>query len=208
MGKSKDPAEQLRIFAQYLRREERSRGTVEKYLRDASAFVRWLNGRPVTKEAVLLWRDDLLARGYAPVTVKSMLAALHALFCFAGWEECRVKYLKIQRRLFRDEAQNLSRGEYARLIATAQKLGKERLALLLETMGATGIRVSEVKYITVEATAGQAEIALKGKLRTILIPAKLCRKLQRYARKQKNASGEIFLTRSGKSLSRRRFGRK
>ena len=206
MEKSKEPAEQLRIFAQYLRREERSRGTVEKYLRDASAFVRWLNGRPVTKEAVLLWRDDLLARGYAPVTVNSMLAALHALFRFAGWEECRVKYLKIQRRLFRDEARNLSRGEYARLIATAQKLGKERLALLLETMGATGIRVSEVKYITVEAAAaGQAEIALKGKLRTILIPAKLCRKLQRYARKQKNASGEIFLTRSGKSLSRRQI---
>lgn len=206
MEKSKEPAEQLRIFAQYLRREERSKGTVEKYLRDASAFVRWLNGRPVTKEAVLLWRDDLLARGYAPVTVNSMLAALHALFRFAGWEECRVKYLKIQRRLFRDEARNLSRGEYARLIATAQKLGKERLALLLETMGATGIRVSEVKYITVEtAAAGQAEIALKGKLRTILIPAKLCRKLQRYARKQKNASGEIFLTRSGKSLSRRQI---
>lgn len=206
MEKSKEPAEQLRIFAQYLRREERSKGTVEKYLRDASAFVRWLNGRPVTKEAVLLWRDDLLARGYAPVTVNSMLAALHALFRFAGWEECRVKYLKIQRRLFRDEARNLSRGEYARLIAAAQKLGKERLALLLETMGATGIRVSEVKYITVEtAAAGQAEIALKGKLRTILIPAKLCRKLQRYARKQKNASGEIFLTRSGKSLSRRQI---
>ena len=117
-----------------------------------------------------------------------------------------MKYLKIQRRLFRDEARNLSRGEYARLIATAQKLGKERLALLLETMGATGIRVSEVKYITVEAAAaGQAEIALKGKLRTILIPAKLCRKLQRYARKQKNASGEIFLTRSGKSLSRKQI---
>ncbi|MBM6679770.1 tyrosine-type recombinase/integrase, partial [Pseudoflavonifractor capillosus] len=118
----------------------------------------------------------------------------------------KVKALKIQRKLFRDDRRELTREEYQRLLDAAHGLGRERLALLLETICATGIRVSEVKYITVEAAhAGRAEISLKGKLRTILLPGKLCRKLKKYARQQKNASGEIFLTRSGKSLSRRQI---
>ena len=117
-----------------------------------------------------------------------------------------MKALKIQRKLFRDDRKELTREEYQRLLDSAHELGRERLALLLETICATGIRVSEVKYITVEAAqVGRAEISLKGKLRTILLPGKLCRKLKKYARQQKNASGEIFLTRSGKSLSRRQI---
>ena len=122
-----------------------------------------------------------------------------SVFSLLGWEDCKVKALKIQRSLFRDDRRELTREEYERLLAAAHGLGRERLALLLETICATGIRVSEVKYITVEAAhAGRAEISLKGKLRTILLPGKLCRKLKKYARAQKTASGEIFLTRSGK----------
>ena len=117
-----------------------------------------------------------------------------------------MKYLKIQRKLFRGAEKELTKGEYSCLLETANCLGKTRLALLIETICATGIRVSEVKYITAEAVqVGRAEIALKGKIRTILLPGKLCRKLQKYSRRQKITSGEIFLTRSGKGISRRQI---
>lgn len=198
--------EQITAFGRYLQKAERSSGTIEKYLRDAAAFVRWLAGEPLTRERTAAWRDDLLERGYAPVTVNSMTAAVNQFFAFLGWEDCKIKALKIQRRLFRDDRRELSREEYERLLAAAHSLGRDRLALLLETICSTGVRVSEVRYITLEAVqAGRAEISLKGKLRTILLPGKLCRKLKKYARAQKTASGEIFLTRSGKSLSRRQI---
>ena len=117
-----------------------------------------------------------------------------------------MKFLKIQRRLFRDAGRELSRAEYERLVETAANLSRPRLALLMEAICGTGVRVSEVRYLTVEAVqAGRADISLKGKIRTILIPNKLCRKLLKYARKQKITSGEIFLTRSGKGMSRRQI---
>ena len=196
----------LKAFARALLEQERSSGTIEKYFRDVRAFTVWLGGAEVSLVLTLPWRDSLLERGYAPVTVNSMVAAVNQFFAFLGWEDCKVKALKIQRKLFRDDRKELTREEYQRLLDSAHELGRERLALLLETICATGIRVSEVKYITVEAAqVGRAEISLKGKLRTILLPGKLCRKLKKYARQQKNASGEIFLTRSGKSLSRRQI---
>ncbi|MDE7042167.1 MAG: tyrosine-type recombinase/integrase [Oscillospiraceae bacterium] len=137
-----------------------------------------------------------------------MLSAVNRLLKFLGREECRVRSLRIQRRTFREQSRELTRGEYQRLLDAAAGLGRERLALLMETICATGIRVSEVQYITVEAArAGRTEIRLKGKIRTILLPSKLCRKLLKYARKQKTASGEIFLTRSGAPVSRRQIWR-
>ena len=198
--------EALGKFTLMLRERERSSGTIEKYMRDIRAFAAWLKGAEVTRERAAAWRDDLLEQGYAPVTVNSMVAAVNQFFAFLGWEDCKIKALKLQRKLFRDDRKELTREEYERLLAAAHGLGRERLALLLETICSTGIRVSEVKYITVEAAqAGRAEISLKGKLRTILLPGKLCRKLKKYARQQKTASGEIFLTRSGKGLSRRQI---
>ena len=198
--------EEIRQFSDALTEEERSAGTIEKYVRDVRRFAVWLDGEEVSRERAAAWRDGLLERGYAPVTVNSLVAAVNQFFTFLGWEEFRVKALKIQRKLFRDDRRELTREEYQRLLDAAHGLGRERLALLLETICATGIRVSEVKYITVEAAhAGRAEVSLKGKLRTILLPGKLCRKLKKYARQQKTASGEIFLTRSGKSLSRRQI---
>ena len=121
-----------------------------------------------------------------------------------GREDCKVRYLKLQRRMFRRAERDLTKEEYQRLVEAAQAKGNVRLQLLLETICATGIRVSEVKYITVEAAqTGAAEIALKGKIRTILLPNRLCRKLLRYAKKQKITSGKIFLTRGGMGLSRK-----
>ena len=122
-----------------------------------------------------------------------MLAALNCLFRFLAWEECRVKFLKIQRRMFREPDRELTRPEYDRLLAAAQAAGLERLALLMETICATGVRVSEVKYFTVEsARRGRAEIRLKGKIRTILLPNKLCRKLLKYAKKKKPSPARFF----------------
>ena len=125
-----------------------------------------------------------------------------------GWAECKVKFLKIQRQIFRKQSEEFTREEYERLVSIAREEGKDRLALLMETIGATGIRVSELAYITVDAAkAGRAEIVLKGKIRIILLSGKLCRKLLKYAGKQKIDSGEIFLTKTGKSLSRRQIWR-
>lgn len=196
---------QLVAYARYLYAEEHAPGTIEKYLRDVRAFAAWLDGRPVTKELAAAWKEHLLATGHSPSTVNSMLAALNSLFRFLGWD-IRIKFLKIQRRMFRDQARELTREEYDLLVSTARASGKERLALLMEAICATGVRVSEVRYLTVEAAlAGRADISLKGKIRTILLPGKLCRKLLKYARKNKIASGEIFITRSGKSMSRRQI---
>ena len=206
MDKRSITSTELAAFARQLREQERAPGTIEKYIRDVSAASAWLRGAEVTRDGAAAWRDSLLERGYAPVTVNSMVAAVTQFFTFLGWEDCKIKSLKIQRKLFRDDRRELTREEYQRLLDAAHGLGRERLALLLETICATGIRVSEVKYLTVEAAKqGRTDISLKGKVRTILIPNKLCRKLLKYAKKNKTASGEIFLTRSGKSLSRRQI---
>ena len=199
-------AEVLKGFEQYLVCEEREKATVEKYLREAEGFLLWLGKRKLTKEESVAWKEMLAGKRYTPVTVNGKLAAINKLFLFLKKPECRLKYLKLQRRLFRNGERELKKDEYLRLLEAAQRLGRERTALLMESICATGIRVSEVKYLTVEAVrAGCVEIALKGKIRTILIPGKLCRKLLKYAKKQKTASGEIFLTRSGKSMSRRQI---
>ncbi len=199
---------ELSAFSAHLRQEDRSSGTTGKYLHDCTGFALWLGDRELTPEAAAQWREHLLQKGYAPATVNSMLSAVNRLLKFLGREECRVRSLRIQRRTFREQRRELTRGEYQRLLDAAAGLGRERLALLMETICATGIRVSEVRYITVEAAqAGRTEIRLKGKIRTILLPSKLCRKLLKYARKQKTASGEIFLTRSGAPVSRRQIWR-
>ncbi|RHT85802.1 tyrosine-type recombinase/integrase [Butyricicoccus sp. AM27-36] len=183
--------------------EERASGTIEKYRRDIVSFTLFLDGRSVTKEIARDWKAYLQDRGYAPRTINTMLSALNSFFRFAGWD-IKLKFLKIQHQLFRDPARELSRAEYDRLIVTARESGQKRLALIMETLCATGIRISELRYITVEAAKkGRTTIALKGKIRTILLPTKLCRKLVKYAKKQKIASGEVFLTKSGKSITRR-----
>ena len=195
--------ERIDAYCLSLLADERAAGTISKYRRDLTAFARWLDGRAVTKESATAWKACLLNRDYAPRTINSMLAALNSFFRFMDWN-IKVRFLKVQRQIFRDSARELTKEEYDRLLAAAQESDQERLALIMETLCATGIRVSELRYITVEAAkAGRATITLKGKIRTILLPAKLCRKLVKYAKKQKTAAGEIFLTSSGRGISRR-----
>lgn len=198
----------LERYRAHLLEEERSASTVEKYLRDAGEFTRWLDGGPVNKQAMIAWKSALLAKNLTPATVNAKLCAVNGLMRFLGWNECRVKLLRIQRRIFREQSRSLSKGEYLRLLAAARSLGKIRLELLMEAICSTGIRVGEVRYLTVEAVhAGKAVINLKGKIRVILLPGKLCRKLKKYAEKQKIASGEIFLAKGGGSLSRKQIWR-
>lgn len=198
--------EQFISFKHQLRSEEREQSTIEKYIREVRLFTRWLSGRPVAAETIAQWKNHLRDEGYKAETINSKLSALNKFFRFMGWPEFRIKYLKIQRKLFRGTERELTKEEYMRLLETANSLGNVRLALLIETICVIGIRVSEVRYITVETIrAGRADIALKGKIRTILLPGKLCRKLQKYAKRQKITSGEIFLTRSGRGISRRQI---
>ena len=201
-------AEELDSFCQHLRGEERSAATIEKYRRDVAQFAAWLGENQLEKEAGVRWKAHLLAQGCEPSTVNGKLTALDRFLHFLGQADCKVKHLKIQRHLFREDGRELTRREYDQLLAAARSTGRERLALLMESICGTGIRVSEVRYLTVDAARrGKVEVALKGKIRAILLPGKLCRKLLKYAGKNKIASGEIFLTRSGASLSRKQIWR-
>ena len=206
MSEHRLTTEQVNVYARHLLSEERSRATIEKYLRDVNTFIKWLEGKAVTKELVVEWKSHLLVQNYAPVTVNAMLSALNGLFKFLGWNECRIKFLRIQRKLFQDTGRELKRIEYEHLLTVAKQRGRKRLALLMETICATGIRVSEIQYITVQAAQyGRAQISLKGKIRVILLPRKLCHKLLQYAKKQKIASGKIFLTRNGHVINRKQI---
>ena len=181
----------LEDFSSQLRAAGCAQGTAENYLLHVRAFARWLEGGEATGEAAAGWRCWLLGQGYGPPSVNGMLVALNRFFKFAGWD-CRAELLRIQRRAFRDRGRELTRGEYERLVKAARGQGRGRLALVMETICATGIRVSELRYVTVEAARrGQAEIALKGKIRTILISARLRRKLLDYARKTNRLRRDI-----------------
>lgn len=140
---------------------------------------------------------------HAPATVNSILAAVNGFFRFMGWKDIAVKLLKIQKALFCDERRELTRAEYVRLVSAAQKVGNERLSLVMQTICATGTRVSELRFITVEAvTTGRAEICNKGKRRTVFLPGRLRRLLRKYLQKQKKTAGAVFTTRTGRPLDR------
>lgn len=189
-------------YEAYLREQERARNTVRKYLHDLNSLLTFLGGGPVTKAGLIQWKERLLDQ-YAPATVNSMLTAVNVFFRFAGWEGLSVKPLKVQRPLFRDESRELTRAEYVRLVNTARRQGDERLSLLLQTICATGIRVSELRFITAEAAAaGRAEVCNKGKRRTVFLPGKLCGLLKKYLKQQKITGGPVFVTRTGAPLDR------
>ena len=204
MDKYEITGQQVEAFKAALYREERASGTVEKYLRDLEAFRLWTGGT-IEAHSASGWKERLLEADYAPCTINSMLAAVHKFYQYCGLTAWRTRPLRVQRRIFREERRELTRTEFDRLLSQAHKRSR-RLALLMETICATGIRVSEVRYITVEAArAGKTSISLKGKIRLILLPKKLCKKLLQYARENKIAAGELFRTASGKSLSRRQI---
>ncbi len=195
--------EMAKAFEKYLRREEKSDNTVKKYLRDMRAFAAYLNGAEVTKETVITFKSKLLGESYSVRSINSMLASLNGLFSFLGWEDCRVKSVKLQRQIYCPEEKELTKAEYMRLVDTAKQKGNERLNLILQTICGTGIRVSELQYITVEAVKNrEATVSLKGKTRSVFLVKELRKKLIRYAAKQNIQSGAVFITRTGKPMNR------
>ena len=204
MGGQQIGEEEIAAYAAQMRRADKSAGTRAKYLRDVRALRAWLAGRGLTQELLNDWRAELAGR-YAAQTVNSMLAAANGFCSFMRWA-VRARYLKVQRAAFRDAARELTRTDYERLLRTAEGSGQRRLALAMECLCATGVRVSELRYFTVEAARrGRADVALKGKIRTILIPRKLAKKLLAYAKAEGIERGEVFRTRTGRGLSRRQL---
>lgn len=194
--------ELIERFAVYLREQERSLSTISIYKRDLAALREFLHGNPITKSALIEWKESL-TKQYAATSVNAMLAAVNTFLSFVGWIDCKVKALKIQRNLFCREEKELTREEYLRLVRTAEKAGNERLSLVIQSICATGIRVSELQFITIEAVhAGRATVNCKGKTRTVFLPEKLRYALKKYARKQKRTSGPVFVTKAGKPLDR------
>lgn len=203
MGEKLITMEKVEEFKTFLIAEEKAENTVEKYMRDVRAFTAWQGQRPVTKEKVVEYKAKLLESGYARGSVNSMLVSLNRFFGFLSWYELRVKTLKLQRQIYCPEERDLSWQEFERLIQAARSDGDERLETLLQTIVATGVRVSELRFITVEAArAGEAAVSLKGKTRPVIIVKKLRKLLLGYARKRNIVSGPIFITRSGKPMSR------
>ena len=189
-------------FKMHLYEEERSDNTIEKYLRDIYSFTKYIGTKRLQKSDVLEYKQRL-CENYSPRSVNSMLSSLNALFMYMNWYDLKVKTLKIQRRIFADKEKELSKIEYERLLTAAQNKKNERLYYLMQTIASTGLRVSEIKYVTCEAVRqGQAVIDCKGKIRQIFLPKKLCQMLKQYIKSRNIKSGSVFITRSGKPLDR------
>lgn len=189
-------------FIAYLIEQEKSASTIELYRRCILRLSRFLSGRAVSKSLLLEWKQALIEL-YKPASVNTMLAGTNCFLGFAGWQEYKLKPLKIQRSLFCEDEKELSRQEYIRLIQAAQKTGNQRLCLVIQTICATGIRVSELEFITAEAVrTGRTEVKCKGKTRSIFLPKKLRHALSGYARANKINKGPIFITSMGRPLNR------
>ena len=194
-------AEKVSAFAGYLNQEEKSEATQEKYLRDVRAFMAYAGGVEITKELVVSWKRYLTEQGYAVRSINSMLASLNSLLDHLGWSDCKVKSIRLQRQTYCPEEKELTKTEYLRLLEAAK--GNEQLNLVLQTICSTGIRVSELRYFTVEAVLqGRITVSCKSKTRTIFVPGKLKKQLLNYAKERRIQAGAIFVGRSGKYLDR------
>lgn len=194
--------QQVKEFEKYLISEEKSKATITKYTHDVISFIQWLDGRQINKAAVQEYKQ-WLENEYAAKSVNSILSSLNSFFEWSNLSECRVKSLKIQKNTFIEPNRELTKEEYETLLKTAYEQGKTRLYLVMQTICATGIRVSELAFITVEAVkSGVARIKCKGKNRVIFIPDKLCSMLMRYINKNGIKGGSVFITRRGMPLNR------
>lgn len=192
---------QVQKFSDYLIREEKSGATCEKYLRDVYNFQVFVGDAPVTKELVMAWKNALMAKGYAVRSVNSMLASVNSFLVFMGWHDCKVKNIRLQRQTYCAEEKELTKAEYLRLLEASKK--NEQLNLVIQTICGTGIRVSELRYFTVEAVRhGEITVNCKSKTRTILVPGKLRKLLLNYAKHKHITAGAIFVGKSGKPLDR------
>ncbi len=189
-------------FRNFLIEEEKSKATLEKYMRDIAAFHTWLEKKELNKACVLNYKA-YLSEKYATASVNSMLSSLNSFFSYLEWFELHVKMIKVQRQVFSANEKELTKAEYEKLLSAAEKKSNRRLFLLMQTICSTGIRVSELRHITVEAVnRGRAEINCKGKRRCAFLPTKLCLMLKSYAKEQKIKSGAIFVSKNGNPLDR------
>ena len=194
--------EKIKDYMRYLAYEEKSPSTIKQYLRDILSFFACLGNEPVTKERVIQYKNKLSEK-YRPASVNAKIAALNSFFSYIELPQLRVKQLKIQRNAFSSQKKELRKAEYMRLVETAKHKGDEKLALMLQTICGTGIRVSELQFITAEAVnIGQAAICLKGKNRSVVISGKLRKFLREYMRKNRIAAGPVFVTRNGRPVDR------
>lgn len=195
-------SKKLEGFISYLQMEERSAGTVNQYAREVQIFLLWAGEKKVEKNTVIEYKEKLQAE-YKATSVNAKLAAVNSFLMFTGHGELKVRNLKIQRQAYCSKEKELTKAEYIRLINAAKRKNDERLSLLLQTICGTGIRVSELKYITAEAVeASEAQIQLKGKIRTVIIPRKLCKMLKAHMKRRRIRSGPVFVTRTGKPMDR------
>lgn len=189
-------------FKTYLQNEEKSLATIEKYSRDISTFMFWCKEREVVKELCIEYKRDLI-ENYAPASVNSIISSLNSFFIFNGWYEVKIKALKIQRQIFANKEKELSKSEYERLLKAAKEKHNEKLFLLMQTICSSGIRVSELKFITVDAVRNKkAIIKCKGKMRIVFLPKDLCKTLLQYIKSKKITSGPIFISKNGNPLDR------
>ena len=203
--------EELIQYERYLKDGEKSQATVEKYLRDVRKFWDYLRERGVQefdKEQVLEYKR-YLNEHYKTTSANSMLAAINSFFEYLGCEEYKVKLFKIQRIQFCEPEKELTEKEYGRLVQAAERKGDSRMSMLLQTIGSTGIRISELRFITVESLEhGRAEIYNKGKSRVALLPAELMKALKKYCRRMGITGGSIFITRNGRPMDRSNINKK
>lgn len=191
----------IQNFSDYLVREEKSNATYEKYLRDVRGFLVFAGNNQVTKELVLAWKKKLMDQEYAVRSINSMLASVNSFLGFLGWHDCKVKNIRLQRQTYCTEDKELTKAEYLRLLEASKK--NEQLNLVLQTICGTGIRVSELRYFTVDAVRhGEITVNCKSKTRTILVPGKLKKLLLNFAKQRHITCGAIFIGRNGKPLDR------
>ena len=201
MAEGKLSPRHLVSFREYLIREEKSTATIEKYLRDTNGFLEYAADREITKELAVAYKAELQKKNYAIRSVNSMLASINSLLDFLEWTDCKVKTLRCQRQTYCAEEKELTKSEYLRLLEASQK--NEQLNLVIQTICGTGIRVSELRYFTVESVnRGEITVQCKSKTRTILVPGKLKKLLLNYAKHCRIQSGTIFVTKNGKPMDR------
>lgn len=189
-------------YRKYLAECEKSQATIEKYIRDVSMFATWLGKRKLGKDIVLKYKESLISK-YAPASVNAALSSLNNFFAYNKWYHLKVKTIRIQKQLFMSGEKELTRAEYERLLIVAKQNGNEKLYYIMQTICATGIRVSELKFITVKSLYDKvASVNLKGKMRVIIIPSKLCKMLLKFAKKEKITCGSIFVSKNGSPIDR------
>lgn len=188
-------------YVRHLINEEKSGLTIQKYLRDIQNFLKFSEKQPITKELTIAYKQDLIARNYAVSSVNSMLAALNGFLDFLGWHDCKIKVVRTQRKIYCAEDKELTKTEYLRLLAASKN--QPQLNLIIQTICATGIRISELQFFTLEAIKrGEVRVRCKNKTRIIFVPGSLRTRLMNFAKQHNVTTGAVFVTRSGKPLDR------